>query len=307
MLKRYTYKKITWVDLESPSQDEIREVMQEFHIDPLVAEELLVPTVRPKVDLHENYLYLILHFPAYLHNHGAAHDYGEQEVDFIVGKDFIITTHYEMVDPIHEFSKVFEVHSMVNRSVMGNHAGFVLFFILRNLYRSLGYGLDAIGDDLEEIETHVFEGREKKMVHALSGVSRDLLNFKQSIRLHKDVLESLENVGPDFFGAKFAPYMHTLIGEYYRISSELESHRESFMELRETNDSLLTTKQNETMKVFTILAFVTFPLSLVASIFGMNTQDMPFVGYPGDFWVVIGIMVVATLIMFMYFRHKDWM
>ncbi|NTV44158.1 MAG: magnesium transporter CorA family protein [Candidatus Yonathbacteria bacterium] len=307
MLNRYTHKKITWIDLESPTQDEIRQVMQEFGVHPMVATELSAPTLRPRVDLYPTYLYLILHFPAYLHNHGNRHDYGEQEVDFVVGKDFIITAHYEMIDPLHEFAKVFEVNSMVDRDVVGNHAGFIFFYIARVMYRSLGDGLDAIGEDLEEIEQHVFEGHEREMVLALSGVNRDLLNFRQSIRLHKDILESLEISGDAFFGEKFSPYLHSLSGEYYRVASELENHRETLLELRNTNDSLLTTKQNETMKFFTILAFVMFPMSFLATLFGMNTQHNPILGSPGDFWIIVGIMVSLAAVMFFYFRNKHWL
>ena len=77
--------------------------------------------------------------------------------------------------------------------------------------------------------------------------------------------------------------------------------------LRETNNSLLTTKQNEVMKVFTIMAFVIFPLSLVAGIFGMNTAYIPIVGLPGDFWMVMGIMVVLGVLFLSFFMYKKWL
>jgi len=306
MLKRYTYKKITWIDLESPTQEELRTVMQEFDIHPLVATELASPTMRPRVDLYHNFAYLILHYPSFLHNHGNHHEYGEQEVDFVVGKNFIVTAHYEMIDSIREFSKVFEVQSMVDRNTLGDHAGFVFFHIAREMYRSLGDGLDAIGEDLEEIEEHIFEEYEKEMVRAISGVNRDLLNFRQSIRLHKDILESLELAGPDFFGAKFSPYLHSLTGEYYRVASELENHRETLAELRNTNDSLLSSKQNEIMKKFTIVAFATLPMSLLATMFGMNTIDTPIIGGTGDFWIIVAVMVTVFAGLFWYFRTKRW-
>jgi magnesium transporter len=81
---------------------------------------------------------------------------------------------------------------------------------------------------------------------------------------------------------------------------------ESLHELRETNNSLLTTKQNETMKVFTILAFVTLPLSLIASIFEMNTRYTPIIGLPFDFWIIIGGMAVMSIAMFSFFKFKKW-
>ena len=144
------------------------------------------------------------------------------------------------------------------------------------------------------------------MVEKISKINRNLLNFKQSIRLHQDVLSSLEMVGSRFFGEKFSYYLSAISGEYFKIASHLEGNRETVLELRNTNDSLLSTKQNEVMKILTIMAFVTFPLSLIAAIFGMNTVYIPIIGTPGDFWIVMGIMGFATFLMFLYFKRKKW-
>jgi len=93
---------------------------------------------------------------------------------------------------------------------------------------------------------------------------------------------------------------------YYKLRKNTEALSWSLSELRETNNTLLSTKQNEVMKIFTILAFVTFPLSLFASIYGMNTKYIPLVGMKNDFWIVIGMMAFATILMFIYFKYKKW-
>ncbi|MEK7065863.1 MAG: CorA family divalent cation transporter [Patescibacteria group bacterium] len=304
MLFRYTHKKITWIDLESPTQDEVRKLMKEFAIHPLVANELLSPTVRPKVDIYPNYLYLILHFPVIEHRHNGR---AEQEVDFILGKNFIITTHYETIDPLHEFSKIFEVNSIIDKSHIGVHAGFVFFHLLKELYRALGAELDHINTILERVEASVFDGHEREMVEAISRVNRDIVNFRQAIRLHGDVLASFENVSAKIYGDDFVYYIQAAIGEYQKIASALDGHRETISELHKTNDSLLTTKQNETMKTFTIMAFVTLPISFIAALFGMNAKDTPINGSAGDFWVIVGMMMATLLLMFAYFKHKKWM
>jgi len=294
---------MVWVDLESPTKEEVQKIMEEFKIHPLVANELLTPTRRPKVDMYKNYIYLILHFPVFEHKHG---DGNEQEVDFIVGKDFIITTHYETIDPLHDFSRVFEVNSILDKSHIGTHAGFIFFYIAKELYHALDEELDHIEETLENIEERVFSGKERDVVSELSAIHRDILNFKQSLRLHEEVLNSLEKIGKEFFDNAFSYYLRALTGEYARVAAELEGHRDTLLELKASNDSLLTIKQNEVMKILTIMAFVTFPLSLIAGIFGMNTEYIPIVGVPGDFWFVISIMAVGMIFMFIYFKYKKW-
>ncbi|MBL7045220.1 MAG: magnesium transporter CorA family protein [Parcubacteria group bacterium] len=301
MLTKYTHKDVTWIDLESPTKDEVQKVMHEYSIHPTVAEELLMPTMKPRVDLHENFIYLILHFPAFKHTHSFGQN---QEVDFIIGKDFIITTRYDTIDPLHKFSKIFETNSILDKSDIGTHAGFVFFFMIKKLYKSLEHELEYIDDALEKIEDDIFKGHEKQMVVSLSVVSRDLLNFKQAMRTHKEVLNSFDEVGVEFFGKEFSHHIRSIVSEYYRINSMMGMHNDSLNELRQTNDSLLSTKQNEVMKTLTIMALVTFPLSLIAAIFGMNTRALPIVGSPNDFWIIMGIMLTLTFVMFIYFKIR---
>lgn len=304
MITIYKHKHLTWVDVESPTPEEVREIMEKYDIDPLVADELLLPTLKPHVDVYPNFIYLILHFPAFKHTHSGNVN---QEIDFIIGKDFLITTRYDSVDPLHKFSKVFEVNSVLDKSDIGDHAGFLFFYMIRKLYKSLEHELEYIEDSLEIIEEDVFEGKEKEMVIALSNISRDLLNLKQALNPHQEILTSFSNAGKIFFGNDFGNHLNSIIGEYYRIKNSILVHTDTLYELRETNNSLLSTKQNEVMKVLTIMAFITFPLSLIASIFGMNTSYLPLVGGPFDFWLVMGIMGFAGLLMFIFFKRNRWL
>ncbi len=305
MISRYTYKDLVWVDVQSPTAEEVRELMGEFNIHPLAADELLTPTLRPKVDLYPNLIYLILHFPVISHKHEGGK---EQEIDFIVGKNFLITTHYDLIDPLHEFSKVFEVNSILERSNIGDHAGFILFYIMKELYRMLDRELDHVNHDFTDIETKIFSGKERAMVGDISHLNRDLLNFKQTLRPHKEVLESFEGAGTKFFGPDFAHYLRTIVGEYYKVSVILDGHRETLLELRDTNDSLLTTKTNDIMKTLTVTNFIMLPLTLMASLFGMNITEMPVVSLPGAFWVVIALMACVTSFLYIYFKFfKKWM
>ncbi len=303
MQSRHEHNGLLWVDLESPTTDEIRAIAAEFGIDALVAAELLLPSVKPRTEFRPSYVYLVLHFPALRHSHKSR----EQEVDFIIGNTFIITTHYDTVDPLHKFSKVFEVNSMLDTGEIGAHAGFLFFHLLKKMYKAIEHEVEYVRHDLGAIEEHIFSHQHVEMVEAISRSARDLLNLRQTIEPHREALKSLEEEGAKFFGDEFAPYLRALSNDYYRVHNHIMRNTESLHELRETNNSLLTTKQNETMKVFTILAFVTFPLSLLAAIFDINTVDNPFEHLSNGFWIVIGIMVFTSVLMFIYFKRKKWL
>lgn len=303
MLSRYSHQGLTWIDLESPTHEEVRAVIAEFGIDAIVGEELLLPSSKPRVDRYPEYLYLVLHFPALRHTHKTR----EQEVDFVLGQRFIVTTRYEMIDPLHKFSKVFEVNTLLDKSHIGDHAGFIFFYMLKKLYKSVEHELEYIRQDLSRVQERIYGGDEVAMVSAISHAARDLLNLRQTIEPHREILHALESEAAGLYGADFARFARALSDEYYRVHNHVMRLTESLHELRETNNSLLSTKQNETMKTLTIMALFTFPLTLVAALFAIETPNTPLIHGPNGFWHIVGLLVAIAVSMFAFFRGRGWL
>ena len=303
MLNRYVHSGITWIDLENPTTAEIRLVMEEFNLSHFVAEELLLPTMKPRVEFHEGYLYTILHFPALRHTHKTS----EQEVDFVVGEKFLITTHYDTIDPLHKFAKAFEVDSVLDKGVMSEHAGYLFFYMLRRLYKSVEHELDSVKGDIVHIEQHMFSGHEVAMVRAISRCARDVLNLRQTIEPHRDILKTLQDDGRQFFDENFIPFLRSLENDYYRLHNHIMRLTDTLHEIRETNNSLLSTKEGETMRVLTTMALLTFPLVLILDVFTIESVHNPIYGSEYDFWILLGIIVSAGGSMLWYFRHKKWL
>lgn len=303
MLTRYQERDLTWVDLVAPTPQEVRALMAEFDIAPAVAQELLSASYKSKVERAGDAVYVILHFPTL---RGKLNRRPEAEIDFIIGKKFLITARYENIDPLHAFAKAFEVGTLLGRN-HATHGGHLFASMAQNLYKSLGEECELMRSRLEEIETRIFNGDERRMVFEISHAARALYDFSRALRPHKEMLSSLEPAAARLWGQEFGYYLREVEGMRARAEHELMSLRDSLQELRATNDSMLNTKQNEIMKTLTVLAFVFLPLSFVAGVFGMNTQHNPIVGSPFDFWIVTGGMLLIAAVCFVYFRHKEWL
>lgn len=310
MVKKFNYQGVTWLDLTAPTKAEVDQLVMEYKIHPLVAGELLTPSLRSKVDVYDNFIYLILHFPTCELCYGTDPNQPDakdtNEIDFIVGEDFLITTHYDAMPALEEFSHILDL-SPNYRTKGKTHAGHLLFSVVRRLYQSLEEGLLFINQSLKKAEANIFAGREKEMVKALSEINRSLLDFRWSLKAHSDVLNSFDAAGRDFFGDTFSYYLRAISGEYEKIWNMLESNRETFTDLRQTNESLLSIKTNDIMKLFTILAFIGLPLSAIPQIFGMNTVNNPLIGHPYDFWSVLVIIGAVVSGLFAWFRFKRWL
>jgi magnesium transporter len=145
------------------------------------------------------------------------------------------------------------------------------------------------------------------MVEQLSNIHRDLLSFHRALRLHKPVLSSLGFACEEFFGKDFRHYTDNIVGEFYKVEELLEDQKEVLNDLRATNDSLLTTKTNEIMKALTAGAFLMIPATLIAQMFSIPAESIPFVHEKNGFYIVFGAMLVAVTIAFIFFKRKNWL
>jgi magnesium transporter len=232
---------------------------------------------------------------------------GGCELDMVIGKDFLITVHYQAFPPLEKIIKNLSNGNLIIEKHFQHHAGFLAYKILKELYAfSLGK-LDQIYIKINKIEEQLFDGNEKASVKQISILKRDILDFRRTIYPHHSVLTSFEENGKKFFGKDFDHYSNFLLGEYAKLKNLIENGREILDTLHQTNESLLTTKTNEIIKILTIMAFATFPLMLLSSLFGMNTLYTPVVGSKGDFWIIIGAMMIGTAAMFLFFKRKKWL
>jgi Mg2+ and Co2+ transporter CorA len=100
---------------------------------------------------------------------------------------------------------------------MAQHAGYIFFYMIQNLYKNLENRLDHVRDILKDIENQIFSGNERQMVQEVSKLNRLLLNYRESTDLHQEILESFEVAGKKFFGKDFEYHLRSITGEYYKV------------------------------------------------------------------------------------------
>ncbi|QQR82603.1 magnesium transporter CorA family protein [Candidatus Campbellbacteria bacterium] len=304
-LTTHTHKKLTWIDVVSPTRDDVATLIEHYHIPALVGAELLVSTRRSHSDMYDSCAYIVLHFPKKEHN-----DNGKSlhEIDFIIMPDVLITARYTSDTSLQEFKELFDTNNATATSLSEiRDVGSLVHTMIEKLYLSFEYDLERIGKSLERIEEKIFADQEKKVVHSLSLLGRELADFKKALGYHEEAFEEIATSGQTLLGESFNRHIRSSIGDYRRIRHQLEGEESFFNELRETNNSLLSIKQNEVIKTLTVMAFITFPLTLVAGIFGMNTIHAPFVGSTYDFWIIIVLMAILSISMYSFFKHKRWL
>jgi len=295
---------VTWIDVVSPTHKDVHKLMHDFNIHPLAATQLKDPTFQPTVEHYDQFIYIALHFPIFNKEKGISEGV---EIDFIITPNMVLTNHYTDIEALDSLLKKCSFVPHKNTSDCLDRGPFFLFYsIVNEMFNFSKKEIDAIHKDITDIEEGIFDEREKEMVPRISHVRRDIINFMGALKPQRMVLEALLT-SDHFIDHHTRPYMTSLLQQYDRLLHLIDTKREMLEALQQTNESLLNVKTNEIMKTLTIMAFVTFPLMLLSSLFGMNTKTLPLVGISGDFWIIIGIMLTAMLIFFGFFKAKKWL
>lgn len=264
MIETHILNGETWIDVDHGTPEEIHGLMDKYNIHPFVAKELTSTTPKPRVEFHDHYIYCIMHFPVWKHTHGPDKN---QEVDFIIGKDTLVTARYDTIDALHKLSKDLEVREVLEKDDTHKKHSHVIFMrMLRELYTSVFEELEYIEDNIEQITGEIFKEKEREMVVSISEITRTLLEFKRITDLHHEILEAVKRRGAEMFGEGFAHEMEVIILDYQKINTTIKSQLEILRELRETDDSLLSAKQNDTIRRLTIIGSILLVLGIIVTI-----------------------------------------
>jgi len=303
MIERFKQGKIVWVNMKRPTSDEIKRVAKELDVPSFLITDLSSTVPKNSVLKLDNLIKITLDFPV-VKRLSIDRQY---EMKFIIAKNFLLTAHYEDMEGIDRFKRQFEVATTLRKTQKHITGAHLFISLINNLYESASANLDYVESQLSNIEVEIFKDNEKQMVFEISDISKKIITFRHIIHAHEDVFREARPMFELVYKNIFNQDLQNIQGHYFILQRRVHTQYETLTALRETNLAMLSTKQNEVMKILTIMAFVTFPLSLFSSLFGMNVESIPIVGRPGDFWIIVGIMCAAALGFFTFFKKKGWM
>lgn len=295
---------VTWIDIQDPKEDDIEYLRKDFSFHPLVLEQLVPPSWSTKVEVFPSHLLLILFFPSY---NKEKRESRPRELDVIVTKNVLVTTHYNSIIPLKEIFDQCNLHAEEKERWMAQGAGYLLYHVLHALWEDCSAQMNKIDQKLTSIEESIFRGKEREMLKEISIVKADIINLWKIVRPQKGPFTSLRDISEEFFGSELIPYFSNIRNHWARVASSLLAHKDTIEAFENTNNALLSHKTNEIMKVLTMFSVALLPLTLIGGIFSMNTKLLPIAGMPNDFWIISGIMAASILLTIGYFKKKRWL
>jgi len=290
---------LTWVNIEPPTERETEYLAQNYPFHPLDLEGCLSRVQRPKIDLYKDYLFLVFHFPVF---NKEARVTTSSQLSVFIGEKYLITLHKGELKPLVKLFRECQIDEESRQENLSQGPGYILYRIIDRLVDYCLPILNRIVDNIEEVEDDIFSDRKKGTVKEISMLRRDIISFRRIIWPMRAVIGSLEPRIRRFTKMDLAVYFGDTVDHVDKIWDALDEYKEVIEGLNDTHDSLATNRTNEVMRMLTVIATILLPITVVASLYGMNiplpfqqsAYSLPFV------FLIIAVIIGGML----YFFHR---
>jgi magnesium transporter len=294
---------LTWVHLDRPDADNAHALADRFGWHELDVEDVLSKRQRPKIDEYPEYLFGVLHFPVY---DKSIQRLNAAELDFFLGSDHLVTLPNVELLPVTRLFHRCEEDEHLREELFAKGSGRLLYEVLDDLFDYCFPILDKIGHKLDSVEDDMFERRAEDVVRDLSNVKQEIISYRKIIKPERTTLRTLERRVERFLPEELDLYFDDIVDASERIWDLLDNYKEVVEGLESTNESVISHRQNDVLRVLTVFSAILLPLTLVASVFGMNVA-FPGEGTEGAFWVIVAAIVLVGGSLLGFFRFKRWL
>lgn len=296
---------LRWVNIEHPGALERAWLEEHFDFHALDLEDVLSRNQRPKIDVYDDYLFIVLHLPVF---DRTARRLGTGELDIFVGPDYMVTIPNQPLQPVEYLFERCRSKEELREQLFSRGSGYLMYRLVDDSFDYCFPMLRKIGNKLDALEDEIFEGHADEVVRDISNVKQEIINFRKVIRPQRPVLRDLEKVKQRYLATDLdlEIYFDDIVDAHERIWDMLENYKEVAEALEETNESVISHRLNDSLRVLTSISVVILPLTLIASIMGMNSW-VPFEHDEGGFFVILVAMAMILVGLIAYFRRRRWL
>ncbi len=298
-----------WVDLENPSQAEWKEVLEKiFHFHPLSIEDCVQPSPSPKVeeyspskedDRFTPYLFMVIHAVDY--NRADGH-FGTSELDFFLGKNFLVTYHDK---PLRSVSTVSE-RACNGTMGIARAPDRVAHSLLDTLVDNYKPALDELGLEIAELEDQALQKPSKETLGKILRIKKEVLHLRQIIGPQCEVLSQFARGEFKLVRPQLVPYFRDVYDSLLHIGELAHGYTDSLTGILQVYLNMSSNQTGEVVKLLTLITVITTPLMMIGTWYGMNFEGMHELHAPHGYLIATGCMIASTVATYLYFKKKNW-
>jgi magnesium transporter len=299
-----THNGVTWTNIVSPTPKDIQGLGDRFpNFHALNLKDCLTELEYPKLDHHDHYLFLICQMPYW---DPAAQISRPGEVDIFIAHNQLVTSHHGELKPLVEMFASAQNDAACREEWMGNGASPLLYHLLNNLVNYCFPIVRKVEHNIRHIEENLFSNNVQHLLNEVAIVRRDIIVLRSIFKPQLEIIQTLLKGSWSFIQEELDPYWGDINDHLAQLCLLIDQYAEVISGLSDTIDTLASHRIDEVVRLLTITTVLTLPVTLLATIFGMNVV-MPGAEHPLLFFTVILLGVILTVWLVWYLRNRRWL
>ncbi len=292
---------VTWISVCGLHETEfLKQVGEKFKIHPLVLEDILNTDTRPKIEITDDYLFIVMKLMIFNTEQKILET---EQVSFILGRSFLFSFSErtdEIFNPIRD-----RITSQLGK-IRKRGSDYLLYALMDIVVDNYFLALEKTEERIELLDDEVINRPDQSQIQSIYNLRNLLLTIRKSFWPSREIVSQLIKDDSDLLDESIEPYLRDLYDHTIHINETVEQQREITNSLMEIYLSMMSNKMNEVMKVLTVIATIFIPLTFIVGIYGMNFPNMPEMDWPWAYFAVWGVMVTVVVVMLIYFKKKNW-
>jgi magnesium transporter len=298
-----------WVDLEAPTLEERRFVLEEvFHFHPLSIEDCVTESSSPKVEEYTPkegdrftapYLFMVIHAVDYSRRDGV---FATSELNFFLGKNYLVTYHDLPIRGVQTTAD----QCLRGTVHIARAPDRVAHTLLDSIVENYKPALEELSVELAELEHQVVQNPTKQTLNKIIRVKREVMHLRRIIGPQQEVLGRFARGEFKLIRAHLVPYYRNVYDGLFHMSERAQSYYDSLTGILQVYLNMSSNQTGEVVKLLTLITVITTPIMIVGTWYGMNFEHMPELKLQHSYWLIIFITIASTILTYWYFKRKKW-
>jgi len=294
-------KKVSWLNLSGLHNTALfQQMADQYCLHPLVLEDILNTSQRPKLEDSPKELFLVLKM---FHYDEIQKGVVSEQLSLILGKNYLLTFQEA---PGDVFDSVRERIRSARGRVRQSEADYLLFALADAVVDSYYRTMELIGSRIEAMDETIISDEEGSSSDSINQLRKELLYLRKSVQPAAEALFQLARIEHPLIKEDTRPYLRDLHDHIMQISESIDHYRDLLKDQMEFLNNRQNNKLNKIMKTLTILSAVFIPITFVAGVYGTNFQYIPELAMPKGYFIFLGFEVLLAGILLWIFKKKKW-
>ena len=299
-----TLDQVSWTNIVYPDSQDLQQLAINYpRFHPLNLEDCKTELEFPKIDHHDEYLFLVFQFPVLNQNE---RNYLPAEIDIFIAQGLLVTSHRSQLQPLDELFNKLQNDEKLRDDIMSYGSSPLLYHLLNDLIDYCYPIVQKVSHRVNQIEERLFHEHPRQILDEIALVRRDVIALRHILRPQMETIKALEAGSWSFIHEELDLYWSDLGDHLSQLCARLDENAEVISGLSETIDTLASHRIDEVVRLLTVVTVLTLPLTLLATIFGMNII-MPFSEHPLLFYGILLVGIILTILTIWYLRNHRWL